>query len=116
MRPHEKLEAWKQSMQLVKEIYKLTKHFPKEELFFLTQQMRRSAISIPSNIAKGSGRSSTKEYAHFNIIATGSLSKLETQIQIAQMLKYTNDTQNITAIASHIGLFLTGLHKKWRTT
>ena len=69
MRPHEKLEAWKQSMQLVKEIYELTKHFPKEELFCLTQQMRRAAISIPSNIAKGSGRGSAKEYVHFISIA-----------------------------------------------
>ena len=78
--------------------------------------MRRAAITIPSNFAEGAGRSSAKEYAYFISIARGSLSELETQIQIAQMLKYTNDTQNITAIASHIGRLLTGLHKKWRTT
>jgi len=78
MRAHEKLKAWKLSMQLVREIYELTKQFPKEELFCLTQQMRRAAISIPSNIAEGSGRSSTKEYAHFISIARGSLSEVET--------------------------------------
>ena len=68
--------------------------------------MHRAAISIPSNIAEGSGRGSTKEYAHFISIARGSLSEVETQIQIAQMLNYTNDTQNITVIASHIGRLL----------
>jgi four helix bundle protein len=115
MRAHEKLEAWKLSMQLVKKIYELTKQFPKEELFCLTQQIRIAAISIPSNIAEGSGRSSTKEYAHFISIARGSLSEVETQIQIAQMLNYTNDTHNITATASHVERLLTGLHKKWRT-
>ena len=77
--------------------------------------MRRAAISIPSNIAEGAGRSSAKEYVHFISIAKGSLSEVETQIQIAQMLNFTNATQNITATVSQVGCLLSGLHKKWQT-
>ena len=101
MRPHEKLEAWKQSMQLVKEIYGLTKQFPKEELFCLTQQIRRAAISIPSNISEGSGRESDKELVRFLNIANGSCNELETQILIARNLDLIAPNQT-EEICSHI--------------
>ena len=84
------LKVWKKALSLVTEIYKLTKHFPKEEQFGLTSQIRRCAVSIPSNIAEGAGRSSTKEFMRFLDIANGSLSELETQLIIIDKLNYIN--------------------------
>ena len=75
-------------MKLVKSVYALTKNFPKEELYGLTNQMRRSAVSIPSNIAEGSQRTSDKEFSNFILIARGSLAELLTQLLIAMDLKY----------------------------
>ncbi len=71
MLPHEKLEVWQESMRLVKVVYEQTQSFPKEELYGLTQQMRRAAVSIPSNLAEGAAREGRKEYAHFISIARG---------------------------------------------
>jgi len=82
-KPHEQLEAWKFAMQLAKVIYQLTAGFPTEERYGLAQQMRRAAVSIPSNIAEGAGRNGAKEYLHFIGIARGSLAELETQLQLA---------------------------------
>ena len=115
MKPHEKLEAWQQSMQLVKHIYDLTRSFPKEELFGLTQQMRRAAVSIPSNLAEGAARNGAKEYLHFIGIARGSLAELDTQIQIARLLGYCQNSEAITENLDRLGRLLTGLHKKWIT-
>ena len=112
-RPHEKLEAWQQAMRLVKAIYGQTQSFPKEEVFGLTQQMRRAAVSIPSNLAEGAARQGAREYAHFISIARGSLSEIETQLQIAQMLGYCNESETINEILDQLGRLLTGLHKKW---
>ncbi len=77
------LHVWQKSMILVKEIYKTTKNFPKDELFGLSSQMKRAAVSIPSNISEGCRRRSKKDYRHFLIIAFGSGAELETQIEIA---------------------------------
>jgi four helix bundle protein len=79
-RPHYILEAWKEAKKLVREIYQLTQGFPKDETFGLTSQMRRAAVSIPSNIAEGAARSGQKELLQFLNIARGSLSELETQL------------------------------------
>ncbi len=84
----EKLRIWQESMILVKEIYKCTSTFPKEERYDLTSQMRRAAISIPSNIAEGSQRTTNKDFANFISIAKGSLAELRTQIHIAEGLEY----------------------------
>lgn len=93
---HKDLKVYQESMPiLVKEIYSLTSLFPKEELFGLTSQMRRCSVSIPSNIAEGSGRKSSAELSRFSYIAMGALSELETQIDIAIMLNYINDNQEI---------------------
>jgi four helix bundle protein len=85
---HSDLVAWKKSMDLVEMVYQLTKQFPKEEVYGLTSQLRRSAVSIPSNIAEGYGRSGRREFAHCLSIALGSLAEVETQIEIAQRLGY----------------------------
>ena len=76
---HKDLEVWKKSMDLVVDVYKLMKQLPESEKYGLISQIKRSSISIPSNIAEGAGRASTKEFIRFLDIATGSLSELETQ-------------------------------------
>jgi four helix bundle protein len=78
-----KLEIWQKSYQLTLEIYKVTKTFPKDEMFGLTSQMRRAAVSIPSNIAEGCGRDGDAELARFLSIAMGSASELECQLQMS---------------------------------
>jgi four helix bundle protein len=83
MKSYTDLDVWKKARQLVKEIYLVTKKFPKEELYGLTNQMRRAAVSVPSNIAEGHGRNSTKDSLQFFFIARGSLYELETQIFVS---------------------------------
>ena len=94
----QKLQVWQRSMKLVKSVYTLTKNFPKEEQYGLTSQMRRSAVSIPSNIAEGSQRTSDKEFANFILIARGSLAELHTQLLIVMDLKYASETEIIKII------------------
>ena len=93
MKTHKDLDIWKKSIEMVTKIYKLTRNFPKEELYGLSSQMRRSAVSVPSNIAEGSGRNSKNELLQFLYYATGSLSELETQFIIAHNLGYVKDEQ-----------------------
>lgn len=85
---HKELNVWKESMKLVKDVYLSLKDFPSEEQYGLCSQMRRSAVSIPSNIAEGSGRDNNKENIRFCYIAQGSLSELETQLLISVDLEY----------------------------
>ncbi len=93
IRSYKDLNIWKRSIGLVKDLYEITSLFPKEESYVLTSQIRRSAISIPSNIAEGFTRSHNKEYRQFLYIALGSCAELETQIMIANNLKYLEDNQ-----------------------
>jgi len=111
MKTHKDLEVWKMAMEMVTKTYTLTRTFPKEELYGLTYQIRRSAVSIPSNIAEGAGRNSSKEFLQFIYIATGSLSELETQIIIAHNLGYLNNDQkqDMETIFSNIFKLLSGL-------
>jgi four helix bundle protein len=95
-------------MDLVEEIYRLTRQFPNEELYGLTSQLRRSAVSVPSNIAEGHCRNGRREYVHHLSIALGSLGEVETQILIARRLGYPNDDA-LTALASETGRLLVGL-------
>ncbi|MBP9691013.1 four helix bundle protein [Candidatus Woesebacteria bacterium] len=85
---YKELIVWQKSMDLVVHIYKMSSKFPKEELYGLTSQMRRSAVSIPSNIAEGRRRSSRNDFRHFLTIAYGSGSELETQVEIVKRLSF----------------------------
>lgn len=88
---HKDLEVWKKSVSFSTEIYRVTKQFPRDELYGITSQMRRAAISIPSNIAEGYGRRSEKEKYRFLCFALGSSSELETQLIMCSQLGYIDD-------------------------
>ena len=88
MKTHKDLDVWKLGMDLVANVYLMTKEFPKTEMYGLTSQMRRAAVSVPSNIAEGAARKGNKENLQFLYIALGSLSELETQAIIASRLAY----------------------------
>lgn len=101
MKSHKDLDVWKRSVALVTSIYTITKNYPQYELYGLTNQIRRAAVSIPSNIAEGAARKNTKEFIQFLYIALGSLSELETQIIISHNLKYTSENE-INSIQSEL--------------
>lgn len=103
------LKVWQVSMEMVLDIYKDSESFPKSELYALTSQIRQCAVSIPSNIAEGSGRSSTKEFIRFLSIANGSLSEFETQLEIAHRLGYLSDTNTYQSKISQLRSMLKGL-------
>ena len=111
------LRVWQDAMILVRNVYRLTRTFPKEELFGLVSQMRRSAVSIPSNIAEGKGRHSQRELAQFLYRARGSLLELETQVLIANDLGYIEHSssvelgQQIKKIACTLNGLINRLHE-----
>jgi len=92
---HKELDVWKAGIDLVLDIYEVTRDFPKEEIYGLTSQLRRAAASIPSNIAEGAARRSDKEFVQFLYIALGSLSEVETQVIIADKLRYLDDSSEL---------------------
>lgn len=93
MKTFRELFIWQKAMTLVSNTYKITQNFPKEEIFGLTSQIRRSAISLPSNIAEGYGRESNKDFSRFINIAISSLFELQTQIEIAKNINYLNENE-----------------------
>jgi len=105
------LEVWQKSRKLVSRVYKLTATFPKEELFGLTSQLRRAAVSVPSNIAEGKSRRATKDYMRFLDIAYGSVAEVETQLFIACDLGYTTAKKIAKLLEdySEVGRMLNGL-------
>jgi four helix bundle protein len=113
METFKNLVAWQEAMNLVEIVYLATKEFPKEEIYGLTNQIRRAAVSVPSNIAEGNGRLSGKDYAHFLLIANGSLKELETQMLIAERIGYMNKEklEKITKQIGSVGRLLTALRK-----
>lgn len=115
-RDYRDLIVWKKSMDLVVAIYQCTKEFPESEKFGLISQMRRSAISIPSNLAEGSKRGSSKDFRQFVLIAYGSGAELETQLEIAKRLKYLQDTpSNIEDRISEVMKMLNVLSHTFKT-
>lgn len=113
---HKELDVWKLSMQFVVDIYEITKSFPQSEQFGLTNQLRRSAVSIPSNIAEGAVREHTKEYKQFLSIARGSAAESETQLLIAQSLSYIDEevTELVLGKNKRILMMLTAMVRKMR--
>ena len=111
------LVVWQKSMDLVAEVYKLVKKLPKEETYGLSDQMRRAAVSIPSNIAEGKERNFVKEYIHFLSIARGSKAELETQLLIGIRIGYftEGDILKLLSILDEIGKMLNILIKKLST-
>ena len=107
------LSVWQKAMDLVEAIYHLTRTFPKDERFGLISQMQRAAVSIPSNIAEGYGRKSTKAYINYLSISYGSLLELETQIQIGCRLQYLDRTtmDNLLVQTNEVGRMLNGLQQ-----
>ena len=105
------LIVWQKSMDLVIEIYRLVKLFPQEEMYGLTSQIRRAAVSVPANLAEGHGRIHRKEYLHHISIARGSLMEVETHLQIALRLEYIQREQirQVWTLLQEIGKLLNGL-------
>jgi four helix bundle protein len=108
-RAHERLEVWQNAMQLVELVYAATAGFPADERFGLTTQIRRAAVSIPSNIAEGAARRSSPEYQRFLSIARGSLAEMSTQLQIARRLTYMDATPAIDDLVDCVFARLTAL-------
>jgi four helix bundle protein len=114
---YEDLKVWRRAMDLVVQVYRYTASFPKHEIYGLTSQMRRSAVSVPSNIAEGKGRFYRKELLQFLFHARGSLLELRTQITIARELRFLGDVegQALTDHACEVGRLLNGLINRFQS-
>jgi four helix bundle protein len=108
---YRRLDVWKEAMQLAVETYKVTQTFPKHELYGITAQMRRAAVSVPSNIAEGRGRGSKRDFCRFAMQARGSLFELQTQLTISEALQYatTDDLARLTKQSETVIRLLNGL-------
>ena len=115
-KPHHNLEVWKRSLNFVTKTYKVTTKFPDDEKFGLVSQMRRAAVSIPSNIAEGAARNSKKEFINFLHIAQGSTAELETQILISRNLDFVSQNQADPLLKEleEISKMIIGLQKSLR--
>ena len=111
MKNYKELVVWQKAMLVTEEAYRLVKHLPKEELYALSDQMRRAAVSIPSNIAEGQARNSTKEFVNFLSIARGSTAELETQVMLCVRLNYLQQAQveQILSLCDEMGRMLTAM-------
>lgn len=110
------LKVWQAAMDLVTRVYRLSGRFPKDEMYGLTSQLRRAAVSIPSNIAEGKGRSSDRELTQFLCHARGSLFEIETQLEIAERLTYITkeESESLRCEATRVGQMLNGLIRSVR--
>ena len=112
-KPHKKLDVWKLSMELSRRIYHLTAGYPGEERFGLVSQMRRAAVSIPSNLAEGAARSSNNEFRNFLSIARSSLSELDTQLDLSRQLGFITEQSRseVDAVLTRIDKMLYALYR-----
>lgn len=117
-KPHKKLNAWTDAVDLAQQIYRVTERFPSNEQFGLTSQIRRAAVSIPSNIAEGAARQTKKEFVQFLHISKGSLSELDTQLEIARRLKYLGkiEWEALNNLLERVDKMLSGLIRHLRVT
>ena len=108
MASYRELIVWQKAMELVEEVYRLSKLLPREETYALSDQMRRAVVSVPSNIAEGHGRNYEKEFLRFLSIAQGSRAELDTQIEICIRLKYIDEEQVVAAqnLSNEVGKML----------
>jgi four helix bundle protein len=113
-RKHHGLLVWQEAMALVKQVYCASNNFPPHEMYALTSQMRRAAVSIPSNIAEGAGRTGGKEFLHFLSISRGSLCELETQVLLATDLGYLTENKDLMQRIDRVFALLGGLMNKSR--
>ena len=113
---HKNLEVWKKSIEFVKDIYLITKEFAQDEKFGLVSQMRRAAVSIPSNIAEGNARMSSKDTSRFIDIAIGSIAELDTQIIISKELGFINEENLLLEKLQKINAMAIGLRKSLTNT
>jgi four helix bundle protein len=115
-RKHHDLVAWKVSIELVGDLYRLTETFPAKETYGLVSQIRRAAVSVPSNIAEGAARATKREFAHYLSIARGSLSEIDTQLTISKQLGFINDDEELQQKMDRVFGLIGGLLKSTRTT
>jgi four helix bundle protein len=108
---HKELDAWKVAIDLAKDVYKLTSSFPSSEMYGLVSQMKRSAVSIASNIAEGAARNSDKEFIHFLYVALGSIAELETQYILSKELSFTEVSPSLEANMERVRKLTVGLIK-----
>ena len=113
-KPHKKLDVWRLSVELARRVYQLTATFPPEERYGLTAQMRRAAIGIASNLAEGAARSSSREFRQFLSVARGSLSELDTQLDLSQQLSLISDStrQGLDPMLVRVDKMLYALQRK----
>jgi four helix bundle protein len=116
-KPHKKLNAWTDAVDLAQQIYRITERFPPNEQFGLTSQIRRAAVSIPSNMAEGAARQTKKEFIQFLHISKGSLSELDTQLEIARRLEHLGQVEweALNELLERVDRLLSGLIRHLKT-
>ena len=117
-KPHKKLDTWKLAFELALRVYRSTERVPREERFGLTDQIRRAVVSIPSNIAEGAARKSKKEFSQFLHVARGSLSEMDTQLELARQLGYLDeaDWKDLNEQMERVDMTLAGLLRHQRSS
>ena len=115
-KPHKKLDVWQLGMDLAVEVYRTTESFPKEERYVLTDQLKRSAVSVPSNIAEGAARQTKKEFINYLHMAQGSLSELDTQLELAKRMGMLDGKswEGLDGVMLRVDKMLTGLIRRER--